>query len=359
MVHLDAVRACNKALVKRQSITAVFVGGTSGIGEYAARALASTHGTSGRGLRMYIVGRNEAAANTVIAECREACPAGKFYFVPASDLSSLREVDRVCRQIVNAEEASAAGKSASIDLLVMSQAMFAFGGRLGQQETSEGLEQSLSLLYYSRMRFITQLLPLLLASPLSGRVVSVFGPGRDSKLVLDDLPLRNPENFGFGNLGSHAAYMTTFFFEKLATSHPGKLSLSHYFPGIVITPAYKSDGVPAWFKRVFTVARPLFRLLSVPAKECGERVLFHTSPRFPARSSDAEAKSPAKLENIKVALSSDGVLGGGAYRTNWNAEVVPLGKGYKQLDKDEVKEKVWDHTMKAFQEISSGGYFSG
>jgi len=217
----------------------------------------------------------------------------------------------------------------------------------------------LSLLYYSRMRFINQLLPLLLASPLSGRVVSVFGPGRDTKLVLDDLSLRNPQNFGFGNLGSHAAYMTTFFFEKLAASHPGKLSLSHYFPMLVMTPAFKGDGVPAWFKGLFAVTNPLLRLLSVSPKECGERVLFHTSPRFPARSLDAEAKSPAKLENIKVALSSDGILGGGAYRTNWNGEVVPLGKGYKQICKDEVSTKVWDHTMKAFQEISAIGYFSG
>lgn len=357
MVQLDVVRACNNALVKRQSVTAVFVGGTSGIGEYAVRALASTHGTCGRGLRVYIIGRNEAAANTIIVECRKACPAGEFLFVRASDLSSLREVDRVCKEIVNAEEARASGKSACVDLLVMTQAFFSFGGRLERHETREGLEKSLSLLYYSRMRFITQLLPLLLASPLSGRVVSVFGPGRDTKLVLDDLSLRKPQNFGFGNLGSHAAYMTTLFFEKLAASHPGKLSLSHYFPMLVMTPAFKSDGVPNWFKYIFAVMSPLFRLLSVSPKECGDRVLFHTSPRFPARPSNAEAKSPA--ENGKVALSSDGIIGGGAYRTNWNGEVVPLGKGYKQIRKDEVSEKVWNHTMKAFQEISAGGYFSG
>jgi hypothetical protein len=73
---------------------------------------------------VYIVGRNEAAANTIIAECRKACPAGEFHFVRASDLSSLREVDRVCKEIVNAEEASAAGKSAFVDLLVMTQAFF-------------------------------------------------------------------------------------------------------------------------------------------------------------------------------------------------------------------------------------------
>src|ERR1700716_2952265 len=121
------------------------------------------------------------------------------------------------------------------------------------------------------MRVVTQLLPLLLASPLGGRVVSVYGPGRDTKLILDDLSLRKPQNFGFINLGSHAAFMTTFFFEKLAASHPGKLSLSHYFPNLVMTPAFKSEGVPSWFKGVFAVVGPLFRLLSVSPKECSDR----------------------------------------------------------------------------------------
>lgn len=133
MVQLDVVRACNDALVKKQSVTAVFVGGTSGIGEFSARSLASMHGTSGHGLRVYIVGRNETAAKKIIADCRKACPAGEFHFVHASDLASLREVDRVCKEIVRAEEASAAGKLACIDLLVLSQAYFAFGGKLARQ----------------------------------------------------------------------------------------------------------------------------------------------------------------------------------------------------------------------------------
>ncbi|KAK4937626.1 hypothetical protein LTR10_021772 [Elasticomyces elasticus] len=359
MVQLDIVRSCDKALFQKQSITAVFVGGTSGIGEYSARALASTHGTSGHGLRVYLVGRNETAAKTIIADCRKACPTGEYHFVRASDLASLREVDRVCKQIVTAEEANAAIKPACVDLLVLTQAYFAFGSKLERQETSEGLDKSLSLLYYSRMRFVTQLLPLLLASPLPGRVVSVFGPGRDTKLILDDLSLRKPHNFNFTNLGSHAAYMTTFFFEIMAASHPGKLSLSHYFPMLVVTPAFKGDGVPTWFKGAFAVVGPLFKLLGVNPKECGERVLFHTSPRFPARSSNAGGRSPAKVGMVKVASSSDGILGGGAYRVNWNGEEIPLGKGYKNIRKEEASKKVRDHTMKAFQDISAGGYFSG
>ncbi|KAK9365293.1 hypothetical protein V1509DRAFT_633511 [Lipomyces kononenkoae] len=358
MVQLDVVQACNKALVNKQTVTAVFVGGTSGIGENAVRSLASTHGTSGRGLRVYIVGRNEKAANTIIADCNKTCPPGEFKFVRANDLSSLRDVDRVCNEIVNAEEARAVGKPACIDLLVLTQAYFAFGKELEHQETSEGLEMSLCLLYYSRMRFVHQLLPLLSASPISGRVVSVFGPGRDTKLILDDLSLSKPQNFNFTTLGSHTAYMTTFFFEKMAANNLGKLSMSHYFPRLVITPAFKGRGVPGWFKVIFRVLGPLFRLISVSAKESGERVVFHTSPRFPARSSKGVAKSSPQ-ENVSIASSSDGILGGGAYRTNWNGDVTPLTKQYEHINKDEVREMVWEHTMKVFEDITAAGYFSG
>lgn len=223
--------------------------------------------------------------------------------------------------------------------------------------TKEGLDLSLSLLYYSRMRFVTQLLPLLTASPLPGRVVSIFGPGRDTKLILDDLSLSKPQNFNFTTLGSHAAYMTTFFFEKIAASNPGKISLSHYFPMLVITPAFKGDGVPGWFKGVYTVLNPLFKVLSVNPRECGDRVLFHTSPRYPARPANG-GTHPAKVGSIAIAMSSDGIRGGGAYRVNWNGEEVPLGKGYKNICKDEVRKKVWDHTMVVFQGISNDGHFS-
>ena len=76
MVQLDVVRACGEALVNKQSVTAVFVGGTSGVGEYSLRALAALHGLSGHGLRVYHIGRNLTAANKIIADCKRACPVG-------------------------------------------------------------------------------------------------------------------------------------------------------------------------------------------------------------------------------------------------------------------------------------------
>jgi hypothetical protein len=88
----------------------------------------------------------------------------------------------------------------------------------------------MSLLYYSRMRCITQLLPLLLASPPPAHIVSVFGPQRDEELFTDNISLRDPKNYGFMNMGSYVAYLTIFFMENLAAKHPGKLSLIHYLP---------------------------------------------------------------------------------------------------------------------------------
>ncbi|PMD31074.1 hypothetical protein L207DRAFT_611872 [Hyaloscypha variabilis F] len=352
MVQLSTVRACNADLVKNHHITAVFVGGTSGIGEYTMRALASTVGTSGRGIRAYIVSRNQKAADAIIADCRKV----------SKDLSLIQDVDRVCQDITSMEEARKPdGGTACIDLLVLTQAWFAFGGKLERIETSEGLIMSFSLLYYSRMRFIVQLLPLLAASPLQGRVVSVFAPGNEAKLFTDDLALRKPENFGFANFNSHTAFMTTLFFEKLAAANQGKLSLSHCFPGIVETPALTGNGVPSWFKGIWAVATPLVKAISTNPKECGDRLLFTISPRFPARSSDTkkDIKTPGKGEKLEVATSSDGVLGGGCYRNNAKSESVPLGKPYKSIRLNEVREKVWDHTMNVFENISTKGHYFG
>jgi NAD(P)-dependent dehydrogenase (short-subunit alcohol dehydrogenase family) len=133
MSKLDVVAVKNNELVKRQPITAVFAGGTSGIGEYALRSLASTHGSSGQGLRVYIVGRNKASANAIITDCQSLCSAGEFHFVHSTDLSLLREVDRVCAEIVQSVQAHTKTQPACIDLLVMTQAHFSFGSKLVRQ----------------------------------------------------------------------------------------------------------------------------------------------------------------------------------------------------------------------------------
>ena len=133
MVQLDVVRSSNSTLVKSQPLVAVFVGGTSGIGEATIRVLATTHTDQGKGLRLYIVGRNAAAAEKTISECVRVCPKGQFRFVKAGDLALLKDVDRVCAEITRLEEEENAdgGGTARVDLLVMSQAYLTFDPRKG------------------------------------------------------------------------------------------------------------------------------------------------------------------------------------------------------------------------------------
>lgn len=218
----------------------------------------------------------------------------------------------------------------------------------------------MSLLYYSRMRFIIRLLPLLLASSLPAHAVSVFNPARDTKLFPEDLSLRDPEHYGFINSGSHVAYMTTFFMENLARSHPERLSLAHYFPNLVLTNGFQDERLPKWFRLAWRFAvAPIIQPFTVPTKECGDRVLFHASPRFPARRSKNTEKIQKGEGSTEIAISSDGVVGGGAYRVNWNGETISTRKAYEKLREEGLSERVWNHTMKAFEEIESGNVFTG
>lgn len=120
MIPLSTVRASNANLRTLPPLTAVFAGATSGIGESALRALAANSTAP----RVYIIGRSEPRATAIIADCLKICPGGTFVFLSA-DLSLLKNVDKVCAEILQREEG---GK---LDLLFMSQGYITFEGRRG------------------------------------------------------------------------------------------------------------------------------------------------------------------------------------------------------------------------------------
>ena len=134
MVKLDVVRAENTTLVQSQPLIAVFFGGTSGIGHYSLRALATAEANGGKGFRAYIVGRKASAAEDIISECRGICPQGQFKFVKADDLSLIRDVDRVCADIIQLEEKE--GQDGRIDYLMISQGGSIFLPRKGKFKMS-------------------------------------------------------------------------------------------------------------------------------------------------------------------------------------------------------------------------------
>ena len=131
MVAIQEVGATNESFFRNRSVVAVLVGGTSGIGEYTVRALAAIYSTEKASLRLYIVGRNNAAAEKIISDCFRTCPNGTFNFVKAEDLASIKEVDRVSSEILRLEQQQHRDDKPRIDLLVMTQGQVVFGPRRG------------------------------------------------------------------------------------------------------------------------------------------------------------------------------------------------------------------------------------
>ncbi|KAH7364730.1 hypothetical protein BKA65DRAFT_591024 [Rhexocercosporidium sp. MPI-PUGE-AT-0058] len=327
MVSLTTIRSQNNTLLSTHPLVAVFVGGTSGISEYAIRSLIQTHTstTSPHSLRIYIVGRNASAASKTITDCKIIAPGREvdLIFVKAEDLSLLGDVRRVCEEIGRLErerEAEGTGK-ARVDWLCMSQSdsVQSFKGR-------KCLDTQFSLHYYSRMLFTTLLLPLLLSStiPTGAHITSIYAAGMEKQgsFFPSDLSLNQHDHYTFANVRSHVVYMKTLFFEKLTQKYPGKVTATHVYPGLVVTEGFYREGYPWWFR----VLRGIFG-----------------------------GCLGGGLEDELV--STDGVKGGGAYAVGRLGEVCQTGKAYVEFRKGDLKERVWEHTMRTFEVIEKGGVF--
>jgi NADP-dependent 3-hydroxy acid dehydrogenase YdfG len=101
MVALDIVKASNATLPKEllPDLVAVFVGGTSGIGEITLKLLAKQVIRP----KIYIVGRSAEAAARIIAECRTLNPDGEYIFIQKS-LNLLGDADALADDIKGREK---------------------------------------------------------------------------------------------------------------------------------------------------------------------------------------------------------------------------------------------------------------
>ncbi|KAK3671275.1 hypothetical protein LTR78_008910 [Recurvomyces mirabilis] len=350
MAPLPIVRSTNIKNLTSRPITAVFISATSGIGEATLRQLCKAHGKNGRGLRIYLVARNESVAELILDECRQDCPNGDFRFVKVGDLTLLRDVDAACESLIKMERGSGGlgDVEGRIDLLVLTQGFVRFEDPL---YTDEGIEVSMSLLYYSRMRAITALLPLLTGtSGHPAHIISVYAAGmeKSGKFFPDDLSLsKDPKaHYSFANCRAHCVHMMTMYFESLAKQHMGKLSLVHVYPGLVISPKFWDPSLPTWFKWVWFLMYPFANaFLNTKPEESGQRTLFFIdSERFPARGSGEDKVSGG-------VTSTDQVPGGGAYSCSHKDEVYDVSKSYVELRKQGFEAKVWQHTQDVFAAV--------
>ncbi|EAU38702.1 conserved hypothetical protein [Aspergillus terreus NIH2624] len=329
MVSLKTVQASNAGIRALSNITALFVGGTSGIGQSTLRQLAR-HADSPTA---YIVGRNEARARPFLSELRQLNPKGRFHFIEA-DVSLVRNVDAACRQILQQQK--------QLNFLFMTPGGISLGGR---NETVEGIDYLFALRYYSRMRFIQNLLPLLESSGPS-RVVSVYGGGFEYSINTSDLDLKH--NFSLLNAYKHSITMTSLSMEHLASIHPA-VSFIHVYPGLVGTNIY-TNSFPAPVSTFYNYAMwPFMWPFSVNLRESGERHLFHlSSARYPAKQGIVSQGVP--LETGDVATGTTGEAGSGAYLLNWKGDVRPSTEILAQYREQKIPEFVWGHTESLLDE---------
>src|SRR5579859_1026108 len=119
MVSAKDIRLSNNAFkARKKHITAVFVGGTGGVGKGTLLQLAK-HAYSPT---VYIIGRSEKSAMPLLDELNHLNPEGKYVFIE-TDVSLIKNVDKVSQQIKSAEQ--------KLDLLFMSPGYLSLGGRNG------------------------------------------------------------------------------------------------------------------------------------------------------------------------------------------------------------------------------------
>lgn len=219
-------------------------------------------------------------------------------------------------------------------------------------ETAEGIDVTMSLMYYSRMRALSRLMPLLVKSNFPPIVVSVYAAAMEGKLYPDDLSLRDLSHYSYSQARSHMCYMHTLFMESLAAQHPGKVRMMHIFPGLVLGPQFFNPELPKWFRIVWGWAFvPIVGPFTVKPWNSADRMLFLAGERYP----------PGATQGAAVADTVVGTgekPGSGVYSLNWDCEGNYKAKEYKKFNKDEMRKRVYDHMMDAFATIEKGEVFT-
>ncbi|KAF1843157.1 uncharacterized protein K460DRAFT_315162 [Cucurbitaria berberidis CBS 394.84] len=348
MPSLQTIRNGIAELPKGPPLVVTLTGGTTGIGSYVAKALATTFANHGPKLRVYIVGRNAARAETLLRYGRETSSESDWQFVQATDLSLISEVDRVSREIIRREEQSPfAGGPARLDLLYMSQALSPLQE---SNHTKEGLDAQMSLLYYSRMRFIQNFTPLLSAAPNTAHVISIFAGGIEDSIKSGETPVGTPppSSYGVTAVRKYTAFMKTFFFEEMAERHAGKISFTHIYPGLVDGPTFYSDANPQWFRILWRVLKPLVSWYMTSPEDCGQVMLYLATQRYPAQGTVKSDDVNKVIGGISSSTQCE--LGDGAYGVGQRGDENNV-VSYVKTRKDDTTKTVWDHTVNTLADI--------
>jgi len=251
---------------------ALVVGGTSGIGHGLALRLAEA------GCSVTVVGRSAERGSAVVSEMQAAagppaasgggaanCSAGpgpSFLFKPL-DCFSLP----ACGGFAEAYKAS----GAPLDLLVLTQGMATIQGYTPTPAEKGGLDEKLTLHYYSRIALARALAPLLQKSS-DGRCLSVLSAGVHApyeNFAAD--PDLSRGSYTLKNVADSAGFYTDIALDRLSEENPG-VSFVHAAPGFIAS---------SWGTEMPWAIRLVVRLLQNLGRskeDCAEylfRALYH------------------------------------------------------------------------------------
>ncbi|OAG05866.1 putative short-chain dehydrogenases/reductase [Paraphaeosphaeria sporulosa] len=328
MVALAEVIASNKRIATSfpDGLIAVFIGGTSGVGEYTVKAFARYVTKP----RAYIVGRSEEAADRIINECKKLNAQGHYEFIQA-DVSLIRNIDGVCHHIQSKESA--------INILFQSQGSMGFTKR-----TSEGLPLVAALAVHGRTRFILNLLPLLQNARHLRRVVSVGAGSFEGPIDTDNI---SGVGFPIRKWRDQFASCITLLLAKVA-QQAADVGYVHTCPGVVESGIMRDMEPTLQLRIMVAITGLLAPLLNTSPDECGERQLFAaTSARYGHKKSQHEALGVPVEVAVGQARGIDGQMGSGVYSTYVKGESAPLKteRLLRDLKASGVAEKVWQYVL--------------
>lgn len=221
-------------------------------------------------------------------------------------------------------------------------------------ESPEGIDRKFTLNYYSRMRFITNLLPHLHTAstqpPHLSRSLSILAAGHGSALNLSDLELKH--SFSTAKCAGHSTMMNDIMVAEFAQREPAT-TFSHSFPSIVMTGITRE--LPLWARAVVRVSKRLLVPFTVGVEETGARQLFMATsgiyPPLKPFEGAAFAGGFPPQEGMEVARGGSGKVGGGAYSVDWNCDVVGEGQVLSEYRSNGISKTVWEHTMGLFERV--------
>ncbi|RKP17637.1 FabG domain-containing protein, partial [Rozella allomycis CSF55] len=220
---------------------AVVVGGTSGIGQGIAIKLASLNA------KVIIAGRNAEALEPMNDKIGEFYPKAPKIEFKKVDLLEFADINRFTSDLNNSLP--------KIDYLILTAGVMRMGGR---KDTSSGLDDKMTVHYYSKVAVIKNLIPLLQRSFGAGnqpKVLSVFAAGLGRMVDKNDLDLKHC--YSLKNAADACSLYNDLMVQELVKEYEN-VSFIHARPGVIDTPLILK-GMPWYIKPTYYLLKPFMR----------------------------------------------------------------------------------------------------